>query len=150
MVAYQVPGLGLGKVLIKHAIQSACFIDVSGHTILNALRRISCKVVCLALHGANACILEEEPVVHLVVFAGALGERNLVLWVILVRQVLQDTTRLEQADFLTIGELVGQSGNPAIGVDLKEPAMYQLVSDETTGVETHTPPFVRWRPCRSS
>lgn len=65
-------------------------------------------------------------------FAGALGEGNLVLGVILVRQVLQNTTRLKQPDLLTIGELIGQSGNPAIGVDLKEPAAYRLVADEIT------------------
>lgn len=81
---------------------------------------------------------------------GALGKGDLVLGVVLVRQVLQDATRLEQADLLTIGELIGQSGDPAIGVDLKEPAVHPLVPDEVIGMEIHTPPFVHYWPYQSS
>jgi hypothetical protein len=76
----------------------------------------------LSLHGTHACILEEEPVVGLVVFAGALGIRDLVLGVITLGQVLKDTARLEQTDCLSVSEGIGQCGDATVGVDLEEPA----------------------------
>lgn len=118
MVADNVSGLGLSEVLVQDTVQATALIDVSVHAILNALGSVPREVVSLALHGADAGVLEEEPVVHLVVFAGTPGERDLVLGIILFDQILQDATRLEKADLLAVAESVGQGGNAAVGVDL--------------------------------
>lgn len=123
MVANQVSRLGLSKVLVKNAVQSAGLIHIAVDAVLDFLWGIAGEVVCLALHGANTCVLEEEPVGHLVVLTCALGERNLVVGVVLLHQILQDAARLEQADLLAVGELVCQSWDTAIGVDLEEPAV---------------------------
>jgi hypothetical protein len=109
-------------MLIKNAVQATGLIDVAIHTILDALGRVSHKVISLSLHGTHACILEEEPVVGLVVFAGALGIRDLVLGVITLGQVLKDTARLEQTDCLSVSEGIGQCGDATVGIDLEEPA----------------------------
>lgn len=123
MVANQVSRLGLCKVLVQDAVQSAGLIHVAVDTVLDLLWCITGEVVCLALHGANTGILEEEPVGHLVVFTGALGEGNLVVGVVLLHQILQDAAGLEQADRLAVGELVCQGWDTAIGVDLEKPAV---------------------------
>lgn len=107
MVADKIPGLGLSEMLVQDTVQTAGLVDVPVHTVLNALRGIPREVVSLALHGANASILEEQPVVHLVVFAGALGVGDLVVGIILFGQVLQDAARLEQADLLSVAKSVG-------------------------------------------
>lgn len=128
MVTDNISGLGLSEMLVQDTVQAAGLIDVSVHTVLNVLRGIPREVVSLALHGTNAGVLEEQPVVHLVVFAGALGEGDLVVGVILLCQVLQNAAGLEQADLLAVTESVRQSGDAAVGVDLEEPAAQLSVS----------------------
>lgn len=127
MVADQIPRLGLGKVLIKDTVQTAGLVDVSVHTVLDVLRSIPREVVGLTLHGTDARVLEEQPVVHLVVFAAALGEGDLVVGVVLLRKVLEDAAGFEEADLLAIGESVRQGRDTTIGVDLEEPATRQSV-----------------------
>lgn len=122
MIPHQVPGLGLREVLVEDPVQPARFVDVSVDAVLDALRRVPDEVVGLALHGTQARVLEEEPVGHLVVFARALGEGDLVVWVVLLGEILQDATRLEQTDLLAVTEGVGQGGDTAVGVDLEKPA----------------------------
>ena len=122
MVADEVSRPGVCEVLVENPIQPTGLIRVAVHAILDALGRVSNKVISLALHGTQARILEEEPVVGLVVLAGALGIGNLMLRVILLGQVLQDATRLEETDRLAIAEGVGQCGDATVGVDLEEPA----------------------------
>lgn len=59
------------QVLVQHAVQPPCLIDISLYTIFDPLGSISVEVICLALHGAETSILEKEPIVDLVGFARA-------------------------------------------------------------------------------
>lgn len=77
----------------------------------------------LTLHRSYAGVLKEEPVVHLIPLAGALGIRDLVLGIVALNEVLHDASRLEQVDGLTISELVGQCRNTTIRVDGQEPIL---------------------------
>lgn len=45
-----------------------------------------------------------------------------MVWVVLLGEVLQDATGLEQTDLLAVAEGVRQSGDATVGVDLEEPA----------------------------
>lgn len=78
----------------------------------------------LALHGPQAGVLEEQPVVHFVVLARPRRIGNLVLGVIPRDEVLHDGTGFKQADALAVGKGVGQGGNAAIGVDGKKPGLF--------------------------
>lgn len=118
IIINQVSGLGLGEVLVKDSVEPARLINVPVHAVLNALRRVPHEVVRLALHGADAGVLEEEPVVHLIVLARALRKGDLVLRVVLLCHVLEDAARLKQADLLPIAERISQGGDATIGVDL--------------------------------
>lgn len=53
-----------------------------------------------------------------------------MLWVVVLDQVLQDATRLEDINLLAIGESIGYGRNTAIGVDLEEPWFFLLVLAE--------------------
>ena len=102
------------------------------------------KLTGLTLHGSNAGVLEEKPVIHLYGFAGALGVRNFVFTIVLIRQrlrrmcdessriialnqVLHNASRLEQVDGLAISELVGQRRDTAIRIDGEEPVFLLCV-----------------------
>jgi hypothetical protein len=52
----------------------------------------------------------------------AFGEGDLVVWVVLRDEVLQDATGLKQTDLLAVAEGVRQGGDAAVGVDLEKPA----------------------------
>lgn len=67
-------------------------------------------------------MLEVNPIVHLIVLAGALRVGNLVVLVVLLDQVLKDASGLEEPDFLTVGKGIRESGDTSIGIDLEEPA----------------------------
>jgi hypothetical protein len=105
-------------MILQHPIQPPCLVGISLHAILDALWGIAHKVVGLALHGTQSSVLKEDPVVYLVVLACACRVGDLVLGlVILLDEVLEDTTGLEDADGLTIAEGVCDGRNAAIGVD---------------------------------
>lgn len=122
VVADQVPGLGVGEVLVQDAVEASRLVDVAIDAVLDALGRVAVEVVRLALHGAHARVLEEQPVDHLVVLARAGRVRDLVVLVVLVDQVLQDASRLEDADLLAVCERVRNRGDASVGVDFKEPS----------------------------
>lgn len=110
-------------MLVQHAVQSPRLVDISGHAVLDLLRRIAYKVVRLTLHRAQAGVLPEQPIVHLVLLAATLGETDLVLGIILLGQVGEDATPFEQANLLAIGECIRQCGDPAVGVDFEKPGL---------------------------
>ena len=95
MVTDQISRLRPREMLIEDAVQTARLVHVSIHAVLDALGGVAGEMVRLALHGTDACVLEEEPVVRLVVLAGALGIGDLVVWVVLLGQVLQDAAGFE-------------------------------------------------------
>lgn len=65
------------------------------------------EVVRLALHGPDTGVLEVEPAVLFVVFAGSLGVGDLVVFVVLFRQVGEDAAGFEKPDLGPIREGVG-------------------------------------------
>ena len=67
------------------------------------------------------------PAGHLPMLARPGGVRDLVVLVIAVDDVLENSTALKDADRLAVGELVGQGGNAAIGVDFEEPRLLLLI-----------------------
>ena len=69
-------------------------------------------------------VLEEEPVVALIVISAALGKRELVLRVVTLSQILQDAASLKDPDRLAVVESVHDGRNAPIGVDLKIPRFF--------------------------
>ena len=122
VVADQIAGLGGGKVLVQHAVQTTGLVDITVDAVLDALGRIAGEVVGLALHGTNTGILEVQPAVHLVILTRTSRVGDLVVLVVLFHQVGENAAGLEDADLLAISEGVGDGGDPAIGVDFEEPA----------------------------
>lgn len=104
MVPDKVPRLRLRKMLVENGVQAARLVDVAVYAVLDSLGRVAREMVRLPLHGAEAGVLEEEPVVDLVGFAGALRIRDFVVWVILVREVLEDAAGFEEVDCLAVFE----------------------------------------------
>jgi len=47
-----------------------------------------------------------------------------MIGIVLLNQVLKDTSTLEQADQFAIGEGVREGGDTAVGVDLEEPGFF--------------------------
>lgn len=80
-----------------------------------------CVLTRLSLHRSNACIHEEQPIVHLIVFPGAFGETDLVFWIIAIYEILHDASRLEEVDGFAISKGVGYGRDATIGVNGAEP-----------------------------
>ena len=123
MPADEVPGLRRRQVLVEHAVEPARFVDVAVDTVGDVFGGVAREVVRLALHGAHAGVHEVEPVVGLVVLAGALRVGDFVGGVVLLDEVLQDAAGFEEADFLAVWEGVCYGGDAAVGVDFEEPAV---------------------------
>lgn len=66
-------------------------------------------------------ILSTYPVIDLPMFTRTIWERDPVVFVISVNEVLHDRSALEQLDDLAIFKPVRQSRDSSIGIDLKEP-----------------------------
>jgi hypothetical protein len=86
-----------------------------------------CVLTRLSLHRSNACIHEEQPIVHLIVLPGAFGETDLVFWVIAIYEILHDASRLEEVDGFAIGKGVGYGRDATIGVNGAEPWLFLRV-----------------------
>lgn len=80
-------------------------------------------MVSLPLHGPHARVLEEEPVVDFVGFAGSAWVRDLVVLVVLLGEVLEDAAGFEEADLSAVCEGVGYGGDAAVGVYFEEPGL---------------------------
>ena len=118
-ISHQV--LVLRQLRIHNPVQSPRLVLVSVDSILDLLGRVPRKVVSLPLHGAQTAHLPEEPALGLVVLLAALRVRDLVVFIVALDKVLHDGARLEQRDGRAVLELVGQSRDAAVGVDLEEP-----------------------------
>lgn len=55
--------------------------------------------------------------------------------VVSVREVLEDGTALKNANLLAVWQLVRQSGQAAVGVDLEEPGLLLLILHHLDGVD---------------
>lgn len=91
-------------------------------------------MVGLALHGSDAGVKEEQPIVDFVALAGALGIADEVLGVVLLDEVLHYAPRLEQSDYLAIVKCIGQSGDASVRVDGEEPGFFLGVFGDVDGV----------------
>ena len=117
-------------MLVKDAVQPPCLILVSINAVIDLLGGISEEVVCLSLHGSDARVEEEEPVVDLVRLTRALGVANEMIFVVLLDEILHDRARLEETNNLPISEGVCQSRDSTIGVDFEKPRLFLDVLSE--------------------
>lgn len=130
LAADEVPGCWLGQMLVKDAVQPPCFILVPIDAIFDLLGGISEEMVCLSLHGSDACVEEEEPVVDLVRLTRALGVADEVIFIVLLNEILHDRAGLEEPNCLTIFEGVRQSRDSTVGVDFEKPRLFlDVLSD---------------------
>lgn len=111
-------------MFIEYFVEPSSFIEVSINAILYLLRRISVEVVGLTLHWAQSRILEENPIVHFVLFSGALRIRDFVVLIVLFSEILEDAARFEKAYLLAIGERICNSWNTSIRVNFEEPRLF--------------------------
>lgn len=108
-------------MLVEDAVQAARFVLVPRDAVFDLLGRVAEEVVRLPLHGADAGVQEEEPVVDFVALARAGRVADFVTdAVVLLDEVLHDGARFEEADRLTVGKGVGEGGDAAVGVDGEE------------------------------
>ena len=78
-------------MLVQDAVQAASLVLVTGNAVFDFLGGVAKKVVRLALHGSDASVLEEEPVVHFVALARAGWVADFVVdAVVLLDEVLHD------------------------------------------------------------
>ena len=68
-VAYQVAGRRGREMFVEHAVQAAGFVLVARDAVVDFLGCVAEEMVRLALHGSDAGVQEEEPVVDLVALA---------------------------------------------------------------------------------
>ena len=92
---------------VQHAVQAARLVLVAVDAVVDFLGGVPVEVVGLALHGAEAGVEEEEPVVDLVGFAGAGGVADQVFAVVLLDEVLHYGAGFEEVDGAAVGEGVG-------------------------------------------
>lgn len=85
-------------MLIEHAIQPPRLINIPRNTVGNMLRRIAREMIRLALHRPHAGVLVEEPIINCVVFWRTLRVGDLVVFVVLLDEVLQDAAGFEEVD----------------------------------------------------
>jgi len=115
------------EMLVQHTVQTPRLIDITIDAVLDLLRCVPHKMVGLALHRPQTTVLEEQPVVDLVVLAATLGVADLVVLVVLLGQVLQHTAALEYPNLLPVAEGVGHCWDATVRVDLEEPWFLLLV-----------------------
>ena len=77
-------------------------------------------MIRLPLHGANARVHEEKPIVDLVAFAASLGIGNVVVAIVPFNKVLHYGAGFEETDRFSIGPGVRQGGNAAIRIYQQE------------------------------
>lgn len=79
------------------------------------------------------CVLEEEPVADFICFPGSLGVGNLVLRVVSINEILQDTSGLEDSDLLAVSKGICDGWYAAVWVYLEEPRLLLGVLSEFDG-----------------
>ncbi len=117
LIPDQILALRILQVLLQHRVQPPRLVLIPLDAVFDFLRRVAEEVVCLALHGADAAVQEEEPVVHFVGLARVGRVGDFVVGVVPLDEVLEDAAGFEEPDWLAVGEGVGQGGDAAVGVD---------------------------------
>lgn len=124
-VADQVAGRRGREVFVQHAVQAPGFVLVARDAVVDSLGCVAEEMVRLALHGSDARVQEEEPVVDFVGLARAGWVADFVVdAVVLLDEVLHDGAGFEEADRLAVREGVGEGGNAAVGVDGEEEGLF--------------------------
>lgn len=111
-------------MLVKDAVQPPCLVLVSINAIIDLLGGISEEVVCLSLHGSDARVEEEEPIVDLVGLTRALRVTDEMIFVVLLDEILHDRARFEEPNHLPISEGVCQSRDSTIGINFEKPRLF--------------------------
>ena len=112
-------------MLVEHAVQAPGLVLVPGDAVRDLLGCVAEEVVRLTLHGPDAGVLEEEPIVYFIALARAGWVADFVVdAVVLLNEILQDRAGFEEADHLAIGKGVGEGGDTAVGVDGEEKGLF--------------------------
>jgi hypothetical protein len=133
LAADNVAGLLLGEMSVESAVQTTSFVGVAVDTVLNLLGSVALEVVGLALHRTKTTHLPHEPAGHLPMLSRALRERELVILVIAINEVLQHSTTLKDTNLLAV-ECISESRDATVGVDLEEPLFLLLIFGHLDGV----------------
>ena len=64
---------------------------------------------------------KQDTKTYLNMFTTPCWERNPVILVISLNEILHDRTTLEHTNLLAIGESIRQSGNASVGIDIQKP-----------------------------
>lgn len=112
-------------MLVQHAIQPASLILIPRDAVRDLLGRVAMEMVGLSLHGSDAGIEEEKPVVDFIRLAttGWIGDLVLGL-VVLLDEILHDAAGFEESNAFAVGEGVREGGDAAVGVDFEEPGLF--------------------------
>lgn len=119
---------------VQHAVETARLVLVAVDAVGDFLGGVAVEMVGLALHGSDAGVQEEQPVVDFVALARAMGIADEVLGVVLLDEILHYAPRFEQSDCLPVVECIGQSGDPSVGVDGEEPGFFLGIVGDVNGV----------------
>lgn len=118
---------------VEDAVEPAGLVLVAADPVGDFFGGIAEEVAGLPLHGADASVLEEDPRVHFIVFAGPAGVRQFVGRVVAVDEVLQDGAGFEEVDGGAVGEGVCDGRDPPIGVDGEVPWLLLRVFGDVEG-----------------
>lgn len=120
---------------IQYLIKALGLIQITFLPVGNIFWGSTVEVVGLPLHGADTAVCEEDPLQHLTVMLGLLQrvEPQLVILVIMLGQVEQDSGRFEDAEPVGTGGgfacPVDEDRNTAVGVQgVDEPLFFLFVS----------------------
>ena len=80
--------------------------------------------------GQHTAMLEEQPIITLIILPTSPGKAYLMLLVILLSQIHEYTPALEQPDRLSIVKGIGERWDAAIGIDLEEPGFFLLIGGD--------------------
>lgn len=75
-------------------------------------------------------MLEKHPIVTLIILPAPLWETYLMLPIILLSQIYQYTSALEQTNRLPVFEGVREGGDAAVRIDFEEPVFFLLVGGD--------------------
>lgn len=120
---------------VQDTVKAARLIHIAAERVLEFLGSGGVEVVRLSLHGAETTHLPHKPAQGLPMLLRADGVRDLVVLVEPGDNVQQDGTGFENLDLLAVLELVGQSRDTAVGVDLEVPRLLVLVLEYTDGTD---------------
>lgn len=118
-VAHQV--VAVLEAVVEDAVQALRLAHVALHAVGHLFLGKAHKVAGLALHGADAAVLEADPRLGPRVVVRVDGPGEEVLGVVATRQVSQDGVALKDGQALVV--VVDNGGDAAVGVDGREPGL---------------------------